>query len=309
MSSLRTKNLNLIPILRALLHQQSVARAAEEVSLSQSAVSGALARLRENMDDPLLYRSGREMRLTPRATRLSTRLDQICEEIEGLFAPERFEPATAQRYFVVGAPDYLVFLLSGTLLVRLRDEAPGIRIRFVDVPYDLPNWMRDGSIDLAVCGDFGIWPGLRSQVLMRERIVAAVGQGHPLLSRQRVTSADLLAYPSLNFTPSTPSRALSKPVTGLPSLDWAPQISTGQFVDAVLLAVNPPMVARAPALLVERLARMLPITAIELADERTEHDTGMFWSAINEEVPEHVWLRNVVKESLMPLATPRHTDA
>ncbi len=63
--SLESTNLNLIPVLRALLREESVVGAAKQVSLSQPAVSGALARLREVLDDPLLVRVGRSMRLTP----------------------------------------------------------------------------------------------------------------------------------------------------------------------------------------------------------------------------------------------------
>ncbi len=110
--SARSTNLNLIPILRALLNEQSVVGAAKEVSLSQPAVSGALARLREVLDDPLLVRVGRSMRLTPRAQSMRPQMEQICAEIERLFQERSFDPATADNYFVIAAPDYLAFLLS-----------------------------------------------------------------------------------------------------------------------------------------------------------------------------------------------------
>jgi DNA-binding transcriptional LysR family regulator len=294
---LRSKNLNLIPILQALLQEQSVAGAAAAVCLSQPAVSGALARLREVLDDPLLVRVGHSMRLTPRAQRLRKQLDGVCAELEQLFIPEHFNPATAEDYFVVAAPDYLVFLLSHGLLTRLRKEAPGIRIRFVDVPTDLPNWMDASNIDLAVCGSFGIWPELKYEHLFRDRIVATVAKDHPLLSREQINSTDLLEFPSLNYGTSTAaSKRDDRPVTGIPSLDWAPQVSVGQFSDAVLLATESPFVARAPASLVKRLSKLLPLATIDLAGEESEFDTGMFWAPVHEHSHAHNWLRMVVKE-------------
>ena len=300
--SVRSTNLNLIPVLQALLQEESVGGAAREVCLSQPAVSGALARLREVLDDPLLVRVGRSMRLTPRAQNLRPKVDQICSEIERLFQPEVFDPATANAYFVIAAPDYLVFLLTRALLVRLRDEAPGVRVRFVDVPMNLPDLLFDGTIDFAVCGNFDIWPGITYQSLFHERFVAAVARDHPLVSKRRVTSVDLSHYPGVNiFTGATSSKQEIKPVTGLPSLDWASQISVGQFTDAILLALESPVVARAPASLVEYLSAILPLTSVPLTGEEDEVDTGMFWAPVQQAAPEHVWLRAVVEESLASL--------
>jgi DNA-binding transcriptional LysR family regulator len=300
--AIRTKNLNLIPILQALLREVSVARAAAEVGLSQPAMSGALARLRVLLNDPLLVRVGRTMRLTPRAFRMRKQLDEVCAQLELFFQPERFDPSTAQDKFVIAAPDYNALILSGALVTRLRTEAPGIRLRFVDVPYDLPNWLDDSTIDLAVCGDFKLWPELRHEHLFWNRIVAAVAKDHPLLKRSRVTVNDLREFPSLDYDTSFSASARGmKVITGIPSLDWTSQISTSQFTDGVLLAVKSQIVARAPATLVERLSELLPLVAIEPSGEETGVDETMFWAPIHDEAQEHIWLRMLVKECLAPL--------
>ena len=121
--SIESTNLNLIPILRALLREESVVGATRQVSLSQPAVSGALARLHEVLDDPLLVRVGRSMRSRRRAEKMKLHVEHICSEIEQLFEPEVFDPGTADIAFVVAAPDYLAFLLSKALLVRPRRGA------------------------------------------------------------------------------------------------------------------------------------------------------------------------------------------
>ena len=300
--SAESTNLNLIPILRALLREESVVGAAKQVSLSQPAVSGALARLREVLDDPLLVRVGRSMRLTPRAEKLKPRVEHICSEIEQLFEPEIFDPATADISFVVAAPDYLAFLLSKALVVRLRDEAPGVRIRFVDPPLNLHELLRDSTIDLAVAGNFHIWPNIEYESLFYERVVAVVAKDHPLAKRTRVRSADLVKYPGVNmFTSTISSKRETRPPTGVPSLDWASQILVSQFTDAVLLAVESPTVARAPATLGEYLSAILPITVVQLTGEYDRIDTGMFWAPVQHDGPEHLWLRAIVRETLAPL--------
>ena len=292
--SLRSKNLNLLPILQALLDEQSVARAGEQVGLSQPAVSGALAQLRKMLDDPLLVRTGRSMHLTPRARRMKEELNDVCARIELLFQPETFDPATAHHDFVVAAPDYLALQLSEFLLVRLGAQAPNIRVSFVDIPMDAVDALQSSSIDLAVCADFDFWPGLRREYLFRDRIVAAVAQDHPLAGKAGVTSKDLAKFPTLNYSHAGDPQF----VTGIPSLDICAQISLSQFTHALFLAAKPPTVARVPASLVERLSEFLPLAVIELEDEETGFDTGMFWTGIKDEAHEHKWLRTVVGDSV-----------
>jgi DNA-binding transcriptional LysR family regulator len=89
---LRTANLNLVPILRALLREGSITQAAHSLSLSPSAVSCALANLRAMMDDPLLVREGRTMKLTMKAEQLIPKVEQACFALEDILHEEPFDP-------------------------------------------------------------------------------------------------------------------------------------------------------------------------------------------------------------------------
>ncbi len=301
MASLRTKNLNLIPVLRALLVEEAVAKAADQLCLSQPAVSGALARLRDALGDPILIRSGKGMQLTPRAQRLRVRLERICGDIEELFTPEVFDPLRSQETFFVAAPDHLVYVLSRVLLGRLQREAPGVRVQFVDVPIHLPSVMEEGQVHLAVSADFHIWKGLHSQALPSDRIVAAVALDHPLASLDAVPSSALDKYPCLGHAPrNRPSRVYQRPAIGIATIDWTPQVSSPQFIEAVLLAAEKPNVARVPAVLVEHLRRMLPLKMLEIEDENTEHEVKMFWTPMHDDEPAHRWLRAMLADILRP---------
>src|SRR5687768_1888533 len=93
---LRAIDLNLLLVLRALLAERHVTRAARSVGLSQSATSHALARLRELFADPLLVRSGPRLEPTPRARSLEAALERALHELEGLVqGPASFSPRTA----------------------------------------------------------------------------------------------------------------------------------------------------------------------------------------------------------------------
>src|SRR3954470_19477030 len=93
-------DLNLLVILRALLRERHVTRAARQVGLSQSATSHALSRLRELCGDPLLVRHGRSLELTPRATQLLPGLERGLSELLGVVTSEPpFDPQRARRLF------------------------------------------------------------------------------------------------------------------------------------------------------------------------------------------------------------------
>src|SRR3989338_9866962 len=82
-----TPDLNLLITLDALLAEGSVARAARRLRLSPSAMSRALARLRETTGDPLLVRAGRGLVPTPRALELRERIGPLVQEIEAVMPP------------------------------------------------------------------------------------------------------------------------------------------------------------------------------------------------------------------------------
>lgn len=87
--NIQTFDLNLLRVLDALLRERNVSRAAERLALSQPAVSNALNRLRELLDDPLLVRAGRAMQPTPRALALEARSARRCGRSNRAWATAR----------------------------------------------------------------------------------------------------------------------------------------------------------------------------------------------------------------------------
>lgn len=300
---LRAKNLNLVPILHALLQLESVVKAAEELNLTQPTVSGALARLREIYDDPILVRVGRSSQLSPLAMKLKEKVEKACSSLEEVFQEDRFDPAHSEYHFWVAAPDYLVFLITRKLIGRLHKEAPFINVHFVDVPVDLSDQLHDRSIDLAVCADFNLWPNLNSEKLYDEQTIAVVASGHPLLDKEDISVDDLLDYPCTFYDPSQSSRPtkIYAPVhTNIPIMEWNPkmQVSTGQVVDQLFICSETDTVARVPQSIFNYLEKKLRISPLLVNDKSASSTTRMFWSEEQGSSEPGKWLRKVIKESI-----------
>lgn len=182
-------DLNLLATLDVLLAEGNVARAAERLRLSPSAMSRQLARLRRTTGDPLLVRAGRGLVPTPRALELRDRVGTLVHDAQAVLRPvEKIDLARLERTFTLRTRDGFVENFGAALIARVAADAPGVRLRFVPKPDKDNAPLRDGSVDLET-GVVGTRTGLEmhAQALIRDRFVGVVRAGHAL-ARGRMTT-------------------------------------------------------------------------------------------------------------------------
>lgn len=183
-------DLNLLVTLDVLIAEVSVARAARRLRLSPSAMSRALARLRETMGDPLLVRAGRGLVLTPRALALREQIGQLVQDAEAVLRPaEALDLKKIARSFTLRTSEGFVETFGPKLLEEIAEQAPGMRLRFVQKTDKESTSLRDGSVDLetGVIGETTS-PEIRVQALFRDHFIGVVRTGHAL-SRKKITLA------------------------------------------------------------------------------------------------------------------------
>lgn len=175
-------DLNLLITLEVLLAEGSVAGAAKRLRLSPSAMSRALARLRETTGDPLLVRAGRGLVPTPRALQLREQVSQLVQDAHAVLRPlQSLDMASVERTFTLRASEEFVENVGPALLARIAREAPGVRLRFVNKTDKDSALLREGSVDLetGVVDPAGS-PEVLTQALFRDRLIGVVRSGHPL---------------------------------------------------------------------------------------------------------------------------------
>ncbi|MEQ6333646.1 LysR family transcriptional regulator [Sphingobium sp. MK2] len=133
--SLRAVNLNLLPVLQVLLREKNLTRAANLLGLTQPALSMALGRLRQVLEDPLLVREGRQMVLTIKAQELVPVVEDICARIEYLLPLTGFDPQAERGKWVIASSDYGFHLIAAEITEKLRQNAPHALLHLVDVPH------------------------------------------------------------------------------------------------------------------------------------------------------------------------------
>src|SRR5262249_13003341 len=185
-----TPDLNLLVTLDVLLKEGSVARAAQRLRLSPSAMSRALARLRKTTGDPLLVRAGRGLVPTRRALALREQVGQLVQEAEAALRPaDKLDLGQLVRTFTLRVSEGFVENFAPALIARVDAEAPGVRLRFVPKTNKDSTPLREGSVDLetGVVGET-TGPEVRAQSVFRDRFVGVVRLGHAL-SRGKITPA------------------------------------------------------------------------------------------------------------------------
>lgn len=151
-NNFRGVDLNLLVTFLVLMRERSVSRAAAKLFLGQPAVSGALARLRQLFGDELLIRGAEGMLPTTRALALEAAIAPALTQLQhAIFAPPVFDPASAERLFLVGMPDWVEQWLMPGLVARMRTQAPHVRVAFKEAnPFSASGMLERDEIELAV---------------------------------------------------------------------------------------------------------------------------------------------------------------
>ncbi len=179
-----TPDFNLLVTLDVLLAEGSVARAAKRLQLSPSAMSRALARLRETTGDPLLVRAGRGLVATPRAIELRDHVRQLVQDVEAALRPnEIVDIAVLERTFAIRASDGFAESVGPSLIRTVREQAQHVKLRFVRKLDKDSSGLREGIYDLETgVVAAAISPEVRGRALFRDRYVGVVRAKHPLAS-------------------------------------------------------------------------------------------------------------------------------
>ncbi|MDI1301561.1 MAG: LysR family transcriptional regulator [bacterium] len=292
-----TPDLNLLIALDVLLTEGNVARAARRLRLSPSAMSRALARLRETTGDPLLVRAGRGLVPTPRALELREKVSQLVQDTEAVLRPaETPDLRQLVRTFTLRTSDGFVENFGPDLIARVGVEAPGVRLRFVQKLENKDSTLlRDGTVDLetGVVGNT-LGPEVRVQALFRDRFIGVVRTGHAL-SQGDITPACYAAGRHIYVTRRGRDKGPMDDALGVLGLEREIVTIVGSFSTALALARGSDLIASVPERHTGNLrAGMhsfpLPVPVPEIT-------VSLLWHPRLQADPAHRWLRSLVLDT------------
>lgn len=297
-------DLNLLVALDQLLAERSVSRAGEKLCRSQSTVSGALARLREQFGDELLVQVGRELEPTPRALELQGAVRDLLLQIEArVLARPRFDPAQAERSVRIFASDYMTIVGLADALRAMQRQAPGLRFLIeqpaqqqdrIASPAEL---LENGRVDFLLMPRQYVSERHPFRHLFTEDFCVILCRDNTAVG-DRITPEEFFAmrHVTVGLGPQGPSYEVwfDREYGGRRRVD----VTAASFSTVPFLIPGTPRIALAHRRLAEAFARLLPIRILDAPFAVPPLEQTVQWHEYSGTDPGLMWVRDRIVETL-----------
>lgn len=300
-------DLNLLVYLDVLLREKNVTRAADQLSITQPAMSNGLKRLRELFSDPILVRTSEGMMPTARALQLQPIVRDVLSKLEATIQPEtEFDPATSNRTFRIMSSDYAETTLIAKVLGELRQQAPSVTLDIV-TPSDVSfHDVELGKVDMAINRFEELPMSFHQKVIWYDTFSCMVNKAHPC-----IPDFDLDSY--LNHQHVWVSKTGFGVGVGIDpnevqKLGWVDaelaklgkkrdiRVFTRHYHMALWLAKEQGLIATLPTKATEIYADNADVIVLEPPFDIPPIALKMAWSPLLHHDAGHIWLRRLIVE-------------
>ncbi len=291
-------DLTMVATFQAVLSTGTASKAAEVLGVTQPAVSHTLRRLRDYYGDELFVRSGNALHPTPRAIALAPLASRLLRDLQLLSARQiSFDPATAQRQFVLCISADAEFAALPMVLRTLLRKAPGCSIRGRQVPVsELHHLLESGEIDLATGNLHRANPSLRRQLLGDYPAVCLVSASGrwaeaPLGTEDFALARHVVVKRINDYGDPVGMRMQDAGIHRSIAMEVA-----NHFVAAEMVA-EADWIATVPGHMAVKLSRLFPIKLRPLPFAIESVPVHSIWHERFHRDPGHVWIRSVVRQT------------
>jgi len=291
-------DLNLLPVFDALIRVRNVSRAADELGMSQSAVSHALKRLRLFFGDQLFLKTGSGMQPTPRALALQAPVLAVMGTVRGeLLVHESFDAATSRRVFSLCLTDMGELIFLPRLIERLRAQAPLSTLRTLQLPIQqIEHALESGEADLALGSLHSMPQGLFQQQLFTRSFVTIVNRSNRAIG-ERLSREHYLA---LEHIVVSLSGRREDAYDGIVDQLVGPRrvyLTTPHFLTLpMIIEQNPELIATVPRELATRFAGHNSVRVLATPVEVPPFAIRQHWHPRFQHDAANTWLRRLVKQ-------------
>jgi len=299
-------DLNLLVALDLMLRLRSISRAAEQMNMSQSAMSNALTRLRQYFDDPLLVQVGRRLELTPRAEAMQDSVRDILVRVDAAISSEvDFDPAQSNREFSVLMSDFTMQVLMPHVLRLAYSASRSIRFRLLP-QQTFPYLEIDrGEADLLVAPKIFSSPDHPSLPLFEDDYCCVVwNQGR--FAGKQLTEKDFAEAGHVRMVPSTGAMSFEDQFLERRGIARRIETTSFSFTSLPYLVVGTDRIATVHSLIAKQAQRHLPIEIHPLPFPWTRLDEVLQWHGHRSRDPGLVWLRGIFEEAVVAMASANH---
>ncbi len=307
-------DLNLLVYLDVLLREGSVTKAANQLSITQPAMSNGLKRLRDLFKDPLLVRTSAGMTPTKRALELKPVIRRVLNELESNIQPEvEFDPAVSSRTFRIMTSDYAESTLLLGLISKLTVLAPSITLDLI-TPSDVTfHDVEHGKVDMAI-NRFEVLPSsFHQKVIWHDTFSCVMESDHPIA--QQFTLDNYLSSQHIWVSKTGFGVGVGIDPTEVQKLGWVDEqlskidkqrdirVFTRHYNAALQIAKTQNLIVTLPSKVAKILENDPTVQILPPPFEIPPIDLKMAWSALLHHDAGHIWLRNLISEVALELTS------
>lgn len=299
--SIEAADLNLLVTLQHVLEEGSVTKAARRLNVTPSAVSNALARLRDMLGDPLFVRRGRGIVATPRALALKPRLDAALDSLRSIVeAGGGFDPSTCTRRFALASADNIGAGNLPAIVRAFAERLPSATLQIVTLDHAISSdGLSTGAIDVLL-GVPPPSPEQRSEAVYEEELVVAVWTENPRVPR-RLGLARFVELEHIAVEVNGRHRIdLVDAALSRRDLRRRVVVSVPQFSVAAACVVGTHYATMLPAAMAKQVARMLPLRLLRAPIELPRVPILQVWHQRTDADPGSRFFRGVLRDALAP---------
>lgn len=290
-------NLNLLVSLDALLDTCNVTRAAEQLHISQSAMSKTLAQLRDMFQDPLLVRVGNRFVPTARAEQIRGGLKQLLHNAAVLLESEEFDPVRCDTTFTIAVTDYVAQFILPDVLQHIYRQAPHIGIRLIDWDQHSLQGLTGGRIDLGTGSLEHAPANFYVRKIDEDSLVCVMAPGHPLAC-QGLTMEGYLAYSHAVITSGGDKhRRVDKALAAL-GFSRRVGLEVPYYRSALHIIAGTDMLLTLPEHIARHTAGPFGLVQFPLPFESPHFEYSLIWHERQHHQAGHRWLRQVLMDEL-----------
>lgn len=290
-------DLNLLPIFLTLMDERNVTRAAERLNMTQPALSNALNRLRETLRDPLFIRERYGMKPTQMAEELAPVVRAALSSLDdAIGGQQEFEPALATRQFTIAPNSYVEYVLMPIIVARLRDQAPGIRLRLTPFGNDLiETGAVSGATDMVLGRIVDPPHNMVVQHLMDDGLACVVRKDHPEIGDE-LSQEQYERMKHVNVLPPGRMRAGLFQALQQRGVKREVAVSVTHFLAVPEMIAVSDYCATLPRLICQRLVRDDRLKVLPAPVDLGTFPVELAWHVRYRSDPAHRWLRSLITD-------------
>jgi DNA-binding transcriptional LysR family regulator len=288
-------DLNQLVLFQQLMVERKVSKVADNLGLTQPAVSNSLAKLRRRLGDELFLRTPSGMVPTPFAEQLAEPVSYALAMIHsGLNQQISFDPAKAKGSVTIGMTDIGEIVFLPALVERLSRDAPALNLNTVrNTAVNLREDMESGKVDLAI----GLLPQLKAGFFQRrlfhQKYVCLMRKGHAL-DKKKLSVAEFRSAEHLVVVSAGTGHGKVDELLRQAGIDRPIRLTVPHFVSVGHILQSTDLIATVPERLAQKLTKPFGLSPVQHPVKLPDVAINAFWHAKAHRSPASQWLRGVV---------------